>query len=196
MNPSPEVRSFGKFAGRGASGGANGDAPLSELSLSFLPLALVSEWSRCSETADFVARFFAYDYPDRDLAGSVLSTVVNELVENAAKFSSDKSVEARVVVREYDAWLTITTENIATNPQADSFAATLTRLVDGEPESLFAAQIANPPETGSAGIGLIMLRKDYDATIGARMQSASLGDSDATRIEVEVTIANREVGST
>src|SRR5690349_25000309 len=100
MSPTTPVRSFGKFAGPGAPGGENGDAPLSELSLSFPPLALVAEWSRCSETADFVARFFAHDYPDRDVAGSVLSTVVNELVENAAKFSSDKSVQARVVVRE------------------------------------------------------------------------------------------------
>ena len=188
--PPPAVRTFGHFA---APGAANGDAPLSELSLSFLPLALVTEWARCSETADFVARFFARDYSDREVAGSVLSTVVNELVENAVKFASDKSAPARLVVREFDGSLTITTENVATAAQAGSFGATLTRLADGDPEFLFAEQIANPPETGSAGIGLIMLRKDYDATIGARMSPLSGGEP--TRIEVEVTIDNREVGS-
>jgi hypothetical protein len=192
MSP-PVVRAFGHFAARAVPADGNGDAPFSELSLSFVPLALVTEWARCSETADFVARFFAHDYPDRDIAGNVMSTIVNELVENAVKFSSDKAAPARLVVREYEASLTITTENVLTAAQADAFGTTLTRLAGADPELLFVEQIAHPPATGSAGIGLIMLRKDYDATIGARM--VGLDSSNTMRVEVEVTIDHREVGS-
>ena len=57
----------------------------------FVPIDLVREWSRCGQTADYMARYLAYDFADRETAASVLSTVINELVENAAKFSTDKA---------------------------------------------------------------------------------------------------------
>jgi hypothetical protein len=164
---------------------------LNELSLSFVPLDLVTEWSRCSETADFLARFLAHDYGDLELAANVLSTVINELVENAVKFSSNKSAQARIVVRERSDGVTIVTTNVVTPAQAAAFGATVTRLVSGDPEALFAAQLSNPPATGSAGIGLIMLRKDYGATIGARVRTPD-GDG-ATVVDVEVTIGSREI---
>lgn len=186
---------FGMVAGNGASPSSTTDGPelpLAELSLSFVPLALVAEWTRCSETADFVARFFSHDFDDRDIAGSVLSTVVNELVENVAKFASDKSEPARLTVREYADAIRIETSNRATPAAADAFGETVRRITARDPEELFAEQIAHPPETGSAGIGLIMLRKDYSATIGARI--ASPDASGHATIDVEVTIDNREVG--
>ncbi|MFI5233205.1 MAG: DUF6272 family protein [Gemmatimonadales bacterium] len=164
---------------------------LNELSLSFVPLDLVTEWSRCSETADFLAQFLAHDYGDRELAANVLSTVINELVENAAKFSSNKSAPARIVVSERSDGVTIVTTNVVAPAQAAAFGETITRLVSGDPEALFAAQLSHPPATGSAGIGLIMLRKDYGATIGARVRTPD-GDG-ATAVDVEVTIGSREI---
>ncbi len=183
-------RTFGAFLVPRPPSDHDGAGPLlGELTLSFVPLALVTEWTRCSETADFVARFFAHDYDDREVAGSILSTVVNELVENAVKFSSDKSVPARLAVSEYTDRLTIVTTNIVTPSQATAFGDTITRLVVGDPHALFAEQLAHPPETGSAGIGLIILRKDYGATIGVRIAAAD----GAAMVDVEVTIDNREM---
>lgn len=165
--------------------------PLTELSLSFVPLAVVSEWTRCGQTADFIARFFAHDYADADRAGNVLSTIVNELMENAVKFSHDKTIPAHLVVREYPERMVIATSSNATESQATSFGETVTRLLHGDPETMFAEQIANPPEFGGAGIGLIMLRKDYSASIGARVTPADRNGR--ATIDVEVTIDNREV---
>lgn len=162
---------------------------MSELSVSLVPLAVVAEWSRCSETADFVARYFAHDYGDRELAGNVLSTVVNELLENAVKFSSDKNVPARLTVREYPERVHIVSQNIAALAQAAAFGEMVTRLADGDPESMFAERIASPPETGGAGIGLIMLRKDYGARVGVRITPSD----GAAIVDVEVEIDNREV---
>jgi hypothetical protein len=173
------------------SGQVSAMRPLNELSLSFVPLDLVTEWSRCSETADFLARFLAHDYGDRELAANVLSTVINELVENAAKFSSDKNAPARIAVCERPSGVTIITTNVVAPAQAAVFGETITRLVAGDPEALFAHQVANPPATGSAGIGLILLRKDYGATIGARVRTPD--EDDATLVDVEVTIGNREI---
>lgn len=186
------TRVFGALSPNGAGRGADGatQAPLSELTLSFVPLALVAEWTRCSETADFFARYFAHDFGDRELAGNVLSTVVNELVENAVKFSSDKSVPARLTVREYADTVRVSTRNVASPANAAAFGNAVSRLADGDPEAMFAERLATPPQTGGAGIGLIMLRKDYGARIGVRL---TLEDSAPALVEVEVEIDNREV---
>lgn len=186
-------RLFGSLAANG-SGSANrsdSERPLSELSLSFVPLAVVAEWTRCSEAADFVARYFAHDFGDRELAGNVLSTVVNELLENAVKFSSDKSIPAGLTVREYAERMSIVSRNVASPSQAVAFGDAVARLAHGDPEQMFADRIASPPETGGAGIGLIMLRKDYGARVGVRV-TPSDGDRGAI-VDVEVEIDNREV---
>lgn len=167
---------------------------LSVLSVELVPLTVISEWTRCGDAADFVARFFAHDFGDRELAANVLSTVVNELLENAVKFSSDKTVPARLSVREYPDQLTIATSNVVTLAQGAAFGDTITRIVRGDPERMFAEQVANPPETGGAGIGLIILRKDYDARLGLRLTPMA-ERSDAALVEVEVTIDNREIES-
>lgn len=182
---------FGSLAANGSGRSVGSDRPLSELSLSLVPLAVVAEWSRCSEAADFVARYFAHDFGDRELAGNVLSTVVNELLENAVKFSSDKSAPARLIVREYAERMSITSRNVASAGQAAAFGDSVARLANGDPEEMFAARIASPPETGGAGIGLIMLRKDYGAKVGVRV-TPSDGDG-AAIVDVEVEIDNREV---
>lgn len=185
-------RVYGTFAGNGSESAhhTNAEQPLSELSLSLVPLAVVAEWTRCGETADFVARYFAHDFGDRELAGNVLSTVVNELLENAVKFSSDKSIPARLTVREYADGLRIATRNVAAPAQAAAFGATVARLAEGDPEAMFAERVASPPEIGGGGIGLIILRKDYRARVGVRVTPS---DGGADVVDVEVEINNRDV---
>lgn len=165
---------------------------LSELSVTIVPLELVSEWRRCSETADYLARYFAYDFDDRETAALVLSTVINELVENTAKFSSDKTIAGEIVVRQFGDRMSITATNVASPAQAGALRDAVDRINAGDPEALFAERIAHPPEIGGAGIGLIMLRKDYDAAMTVRTSAAD-GRSDLVRVEVEVTLDNHEV---
>jgi len=190
------TRLYGTLAGMGPDSphyhGAEG--PLSELSLSLVPLAIVAEWTRCGETADFVARYFAHDFDDRELAGNVLSTVVNELLENAVKFASDKSIPARLTVREYAERLCIVTRNVAAPGQAAAFGAAVSRLAEGDPEGMFAERIASPPETGGAGIGLIILRKDYGARVGVRITPSDDGGADVVEVEVEINNGDIEAG--
>ena len=182
---------YGSVASNASVANDGSERPLSELSLSLVPLAVVAEWSRCSEAADFVALYFAHDFGDRELAGNVLSTVVNELLENAVKFSSDKSVTACLTVREFAERMSITSRNVASAGQAAAFGHAVARLADGDPEEMFAERVASPPETGGAGIGLIMLRKDYGARVGVRI-TPSDGDG-AAFVDVEVESDNREV---
>lgn len=178
-------------SGRGprAGEGSGAERPLTEVALSLVPLDYVAEWRRCGDTADYLARFVAYNFEDRETAASVLSTVINELVENAVKFSDDKHAPARLLVRHYADRVQVDAANRTSVERAARFASVLAELVDGDPEALFARRVADPPETGGPGIGLIMLRKDYGATLGVRMTPSGAD----REVEVQVTIPSREV---
>jgi hypothetical protein len=163
-----------------------------EICLSFIPLDLVTEWSRCGETANYLAGYLAHDFEKREIAGNVLSTVINELIENAAKFSFNKQLAAHIVVRQFDDSISIVVTNNVTASQADSFLKAAKRIGTADPDALFAEGLAYPPETGSAGLGLILLRKDY----GAHLEVEAEPDrehKDLMSIRVELSILNREV---
>jgi hypothetical protein len=165
--------------------------PLSELALSFTPLDYVTEWSRCGDTADYLARFFAYNFEDRETAANVLSTTINELLENVVKFSDDKSRPSRVRVLQFDDHVRVETTNGTSAAQARVFAGVLERIVVADPEELFAALVAAPPPTGGPGIGLVMLRKDYAAELSVRIDAAA--GRQGHEVEVVVCISNAEV---
>ncbi len=164
--------------------------PLGELSITFVPLDFVTEWARCGQTADYLARFLAYDFENREAAASVFSTAINELVENAAKFSADKTQPARIVVRHDGDRVSIATRNNASAAQAASFRDVAADISAADPETLFAERLLHPPDVGGAGIGLIVLRKDYGAVVSVRTEAESAAQS---TVEVEVTIAHEEI---
>jgi hypothetical protein len=167
-------------------------APLRELDVTFVPLDLIAEWTRCGETADYLACYLAHDFEHRETAAIVLSTIINELVENAAKFSADKRRPVRIVVRQFGDRIAIEATNSASRSQASTFRETVARIVAEDPEALFAERVAHPPDIGGAGIGLIVLRKDYRASIDVQVESDP-GPEESTRVQVRVTVDNREV---
>ena len=165
---------------------------LGEICVSFIPLDLVTEWSRCGETANYLAGYLAHDFEKSEIAANVLSTVINELVENAAKFSFNKQLAAHVVGRQFDDSISIVVTNNVSPAQAESFLKAANRIGTADPEVLFAELLAYPPETGGAGLGLTLLRKDY----GARLQvgaEPNRENKDLLNVRVELSIMNREV---
>jgi hypothetical protein len=164
---------------------------LGELSVTFIPLDFVTEWARCGQTADYIARFVAYDFERRELAANILSTVANELIENVVKFSSDKTIPAQVVVRQFGDHISITTRSNSTMHQAESFRRMVDHIMRADPDRSFAERVAHPPEMGGAGIGLIVLRKDYGASLDVQLEPDANGS--VTIVHVETTLKRTEV---
>jgi len=166
---------------------------ISELSLQVQAIDFVIQWRRCGMTADYLADFLAYAYEHREVAKNVVSTVVNELIENAVKFSPDKSRPIWVSVRNLGSALQLETVNFADESQVASFQKTLATLAQGKAEDLFLAQIDRSPsgdQTGS-GVGLIVLCRDYSATLAVR----AVPDEEPARyrVTVQVTLSEEEI---
>ncbi|HEX9244216.1 MAG TPA: hypothetical protein VF875_17360, partial [Anaeromyxobacter sp.] len=60
-----------------------GTPALVTIRVEVVPIDLVTEWRRCGIISDFAAAYLEWAFARRSTARSVVSTVVNELVENA-----------------------------------------------------------------------------------------------------------------
>lgn len=144
---------------------------ISEMSLTLTPLDLIAQWQRCSTTADFLATYLCWHFENRANANQVLSGGLNELVENLAKFSADKRAPVELTVTHLGEHLRVRTRNQAHGAQARALASRLTRMAESDPEELFLEQLEHTAahDRGASGLGLITIKKDYGARVGARI---------------------------
>ena len=153
------------------------------VSLVFYPGDFAVRWSQCSATADFFAEYFAAvracasdDEVVRAEFIGTLSYIVNELVENAVKFSVGETVEVTVVVDDEELVAVVCNQILAATVEAlvDKFR----ELVAGDPQEMLFARVeanAENPETGASGLGFLTMMSDYGARLGWRFDA--VGDN-------------------
>jgi hypothetical protein len=166
--------------------------PLSTLELHFVPLDFVMHWHRCGLAADHFAAHLAYTFDNRAAARDVLATVVNELLENAVKFSSDKSLSASLTVKHYGEWLAIQTKNRTDARRAESLNALVRDFAAHSADSLFFERIESPSgrENSPSGLGLLVLQKDYGVRLTIECAPAADG---SVEVFVEALIHTDEL---
>ncbi|MBT5856361.1 hypothetical protein HOH87_07010 [bacterium] len=145
--------------------------PLSHIDFKFNPIDFIAHWQRCGATANYLAEFQAYNFDNRKKVTNIMSTVLNELIENAVKFSADAHQEASISIYNYGETLTLQCVNTTQLKQANKFEAFIKTLMETEVEELFLQQIMSAAEDDhtASGLGLITLKKDFNAKIGAKI---------------------------
>ena len=173
-----------------------GRRPLSELVIRLLPLDFVAHWGRCGMTADYMAHFFAYSFENTSVVQNMMSTILNELVENIVKFSADKRREVSITLSHYGETVTITTYNCATAVHADGLARLVQTLLSENLEELFKQQIEQTVATNRAvsGLGLLTLMRDYNARLGLRISPSE--NTELVDAVVQITLDVEELGET
>jgi hypothetical protein len=146
------------------------------VSLVFYPHDFAVRWSQCSATADFFAEYFAAlrdavaddDAARAEFVGTV-SYIVNELVENAVKFSIGDTVEVTVVVEDGELVALVSNQILAAT--VDVLVENFRELVAGDPQELLFKRVeenAENPDSGASGLGFLTMMSDYGAKIGWR----------------------------
>ncbi len=145
-------------------------------SIVFYPADFAVRWSQCSATADFFAEYFAAveacrsdDEAARGELVGTLSYVVNELVENAVKFSVGETVEVTVGVEAGELIVVVTNQILAAT--APALVDRFRELLAGDPQELLFARVeanAEDPEAGVSGLGFLTMMSDYGARLGWR----------------------------
>lgn len=140
--------------------------PLVSTEVRIVALDLVVQWRRCGRTADYLADYLADAFDDADSARSVLATAINEIVENAAKFTGDKRRTVTVSARHHGD----TVEIVATNhAEARHVRALETFFQDLEREGAGPLFVRRIESAERGGVGLLILARDYGATLGAEL---------------------------
>ncbi len=158
-----------------------------DLSIDFVvPLELVNQWRRCGLVADFLARSHALQLVCPKTALSVLSTIINELLENAVKFSKDRNKLVTISVRQSADVVRIEVINVTDEAQAAALEGFLFQLSETDPETLFFRKVESfaALDALQSGIGLLMILKDYHAGLGVKISPKP----DEYLHEVSVTI--------
>ncbi len=146
-------------------------APLSSMRIRVSPLDLIMNWRRCGLTADYMASFFAYHFVDVPRATNLLSTVINEMVENCVQYSADTRTPVSISASHFGEIVTLETTNRSHSAQVEVFTSFMDRLLIEDAESLFLARIELNAllDEDTSGLGLITVKKDYLSGIGVRV---------------------------
>lgn len=155
--------------------------PDSNVEIKITPLDLVTYWKRVGILADFVAGFYSYSFLPPELAVkditetpvfTSISTVFNEMVENAAKYSVDKKAKIKINLNQYGNLFKMQVENTTSVESAMNFHDIMETIFSTDDlDSLYFQKLednsVNP--TGHSGIGLMMILKDYPVKMGVRI---------------------------
>ncbi len=137
-----------------------------------VPLELMDHWQRCSMISNFLASTHAVGFNNTDKVSSLFSIIINELLENAVKFSRDRSKLIMLSLKQRKNDVCIEAINTTDETQVTKLNAFIERLETETPEDLYIHQlesiaVVNNPHT--SGMGLIMLLHDYHANLGIRV---------------------------
>ncbi|WP_036096231.1 slr1658 superfamily regulator [Leptospira weilii] len=148
----------------------------SEFTLKLRPMDLRVQWRRCSLTADFVSNYCSYQEKLDSDSSNTLSIVLNELIENAAKFSKDRKGEILLDLKYYSELLKIEIKNLTDETCKNKLENSISTLIDRNLDKIYIDKLKNGDgnETNS-GLGLMLLSKDFPVRLGFSINENSFG---------------------
>ena len=143
-----------------------------DVTITVRPIDLNAYWKRCGIMADFAAAFYAYAHDQPNIHKNIISTIFNELIENATKYSVKRDAEVKIQMKLYDTVLKIEIVNTPPQSHFHKLQKHLTKLTESaDLDELYIQTLTNKlGETPDSGMGLLILTKDYDLKIGAQFR--------------------------
>jgi Uncharacterized protein conserved in bacteria len=147
---------------------------VADISLDFIvPLKLLTHWKKCSLVANFFGTYQSFSFKERKKITSILSTITNELLENAVKFTSNKNNLVTLSLRRYNDTISIQTINICEKAYITNIKEIVSSLEKNKAEDIFLSHIessAKSKNKTSSKLGLVSIIKDYGAKIGIKIE--------------------------
>ncbi len=141
-----------------------------DIAMSIMPIDIITYWKRCGLMANFIAAFYT-THAINTAHTNLMSTVFNELLENATKYATKRDGQINIQLRMYHSVFKIHIENNTTEQHFYHFKSYLKSLLDDtDLESRYIEKLEQKSlNDNNSGMGLIMLLKDYPVKIGARL---------------------------
>ncbi len=140
------------------------------------PIDIVTYWRRCGAVANFVASFYKDD-TDSKLNENLISTVFNELIENASKYSNKRDSEITIDIRLYNIILLMQVKNVCNKTHFEAIKNRLELLLSPNVDlnDIYIEEMEKKMAGAKdSGVGLLMLLKDFKIQFGTKI--VPLGD--------------------
>lgn len=151
---------------------------------------LQASWRRCNLLANYIAEYVAYQFPEREWAENLISTVANEFLEAVVQLAAPGG-DLRITCRQYEGALLLELDHPLRPELVAPYRAFLAELCGPGTADLYFAQLADAtrPEAPFNQLGLLMLVHDFHARIGARHEAPD------GPITVRVYVPTREIAA-
>ncbi|TGN07123.1 slr1658 superfamily regulator [Leptospira ilyithenensis] len=153
----------------------------SHLSLSVYAQDMTFHWKRCEIVSNFVSQFYSGSGKDESLDTNSASTIMNELIENAAKYSEKENSKIYIEIKDLGNTLRVDVKNKVSSWTKQNFEKLMQTIVSGNVNQMyFDALESKQTEDKTSGIGLLMLLNDYHLNLGYRIKSTHQGSFEIT----------------
>lgn len=127
-------------------------------------------WKSVGEIADLVANYYKEKYND-SIDHNIISMVLNELIENAAKFSYENTSKIAIQTFKKDKKIYVKISNVVSKKRWEQLLKICNELFSNDLHTLFIDRLYKLKNNKKApGIGLIILKKDYNANLNFSFQ--------------------------
>lgn len=144
----------------------------SEFTLKLRPMDLRVQWRRCSLTADYISNYCSYQEKLDPDTSNTISIIINELIENAAKFSKDRKGEIFLDLKYYSEILKIEVKNLTDETSKNKLEKSISTLGDRNSDKTYLNKLKKG-EKNDSGIGLLLLSKDFPVRLGFLINEVS-----------------------
>jgi len=133
------------------------------------PIDMVTYWRRCGSISNFIADFYKVN-KDADFHENLISTIFNELIENASKYSTKRESNIGIDVKLYNNILKLEVKNSSNRTNFLGLRKRLEKLLTTEDlDGLYLNEmVAKSRGDINSGIGLLLMLKDYNVKMGAK----------------------------
>ncbi|EOQ98501.1 GHKL domain protein [Leptospira wolbachii serovar Codice str. CDC] len=160
----------------------------SHLSISVSSSDMTFYWKRCDVLSNFISQFYFHSYESKRLDKNAISTIINELVENAAKYSDKENSKIYIEIKDLGSDLRLEVKNRVTPWMKAIFENKIQTIQQGNINQLyFDALESRNNGSGSEGMGLLILLKDYQLKLAYEFTKTEELDFDLTiRVHIPV----------
>ena len=151
-----------------------GLTPEAQIEVNVSPIDLTTHWQRCGAISDMAAGYIAFAYPGgfqgpQSAVYSSISTILQELIENAARCSRQRGGMITVRINHYNRVVRIEVQNDTMPGIGQRFEKHLDMLFSAPDLDELHMQIMENQLSGrQSGIGLLLLLKDYPVKLGVQ----------------------------
>src|SRR4051812_35768083 len=145
-------------------------APSMDLEITVRVDDLHADWKRVSYIANYFAEYMAYEFPQRERAENLLSTITNEILEAVINLAPDQTI-LLVQCRHFGSGFVLDVRHHVKAELSSSYVLFVESL-QSEDDKAYLQMLTSDvqPEAYFNQLGLMMLEYDFDVRLSLNME--------------------------